>query len=94
MSMIEDLTDKELLYEVINRNVAIDRLKKAKDELLKGRIKMTNMLLDGCHIGNSYYNINKTSEAISLIDSVIKTMESGDWCFSVQSTKKREEKMN
>jgi len=94
MSVIDELSNDELQKQIIRRNIALDSLKNAKKALNSGQKEYNNMMKDGCHLGNTYYLSDGFVKVMNEIHNMIETIQSGDWCFSVQATKKREEEMD
>lgn len=91
--LLEKLTQKEIMQDVIRRNVVYDSLKDAKNNLQNGRFELGKMVQDDCHI-RAHFGINVSfGELIKEIDSMMEFINSGDWCFSKQSTKEVEDKM-
>lgn len=89
MSLIKDIDDKTLLDNVIRRNQTIDTLKNSLEELKKNKGKLDGMVTDDC----LYFLRARNEFIIKNIEEMIDFMEKGDWCLSVDSTKKREEEM-
>lgn len=87
---IKEIKIDILKNNVIKRNIAIDALRLALKELKKGRKEVNHMAMDPCHMGtdgtihDDYYCI------IREIESLIRIMVGGDWCFSVNNTAERE----
>jgi predicted RNase H-related nuclease YkuK (DUF458 family) len=90
---IEEIEIDILQNNVIKRNVAIDSLRTALKELKKGRKEVNHMAVDPCHVGTDSIVHDDYSCIIREIESLIKTMVGGDWCFSVNNTVEREEKI-
>lgn len=93
MNLIEDIDDKTLLDNVIRRNQTIDTLKNSLKELKKNKGKLDGMVTDDCHTAAIYFLKARNEFIIKSIEEMIDFMEKGDWCLSVDSTKKREEEM-
>lgn len=86
--------DIEILKNnVIRRNIAIDSLRSALKELKKGRKEINYMAVDPCHIGTDSIVHDDYNCIIREIESLIRTMVGGDWCFSVNNTAEREKEI-
>ena len=75
---------------IIRRNVAIDALRTSLKELKKGRKEVNHMVVDPCHIGTDGIVHDDYNCIIREIESLIRIMVGGDWCFSVNNTVERE----
>lgn len=91
---IKEMDIEILENNVIKRNIAIDALRTALKELKKGRKEINHMAIDPCHIGTDGIVHDDYSCIIREIESLIRTMIGGDWCFSVNSTAEREKEIN
>ena len=90
--MINDIDPDVLQNNVIRRNLTIDALKSALKELKKNKKELDGMAADGCHMAalpKSRYGF-----IIKNIEEMIDFMNKGDWCLSVEGTKKREDEMD
>ena len=86
--------DIEILQNnVIRRNAVIDILRTSLKELKKGRKELNHMAMDPCHVGTDSIVHDDYNCIIREIESLIKMMVGGDWCFSVNSTAEREKEM-
>lgn len=94
MSLIEDIDPGTLQNNVIRRNVTIDALKSALKELKKNKKELGGMIADDCHIEAMPFLRSRYGFIIKNIEEMIDFMDKGDWCLSVESTKKREEEMD
>ena len=94
MSLIEDIDTDVLLNNVIRRNLTIDTLKSALKELQKNKKELNGMAVDGCHMAALPFLKARNGFIIKNIEEMIDFMNKGDWCLSVESTKKREEEMD
>ena len=82
-----------LQNNIIRRNVAIDALRTSLKELKKGRKEVNHMVVDPCHIGTDDIVHDDYNCIIREIESLIRTMVGGDWCFSVNNTVEREKEI-
>ena len=78
---------------IIRRNVAIDALRTSLKELKKGRKEVNHMVVDPCHIGTDAIVHDDYNCIIREIESLIRVMVCGDWCFSVNNTVEREKEI-
>lgn len=86
--------DIEILKNnVIKRNIAIEALRSALKELKKGRKEINHMTEDPCHIGTDSIVHDDYNCVIREIESLIRTMVGGDWCYSVNNTVEREKEI-
>lgn len=90
---IKEMNAGILQKNVIRRNVAIDSLKGALKELKKGRREINRIATDPCHINSDNTIREDYSCVIREIESLIRIMTGGDWCFSVNNTVEREEEI-
>lgn len=94
MSLTEEMDLDTLQNTVIRRNLAMDALKSSLKELKKNKIELDGIASDGCHAGTDLYIRHEYARIIKEIEDLIRHMDHGDWCFSVDSTAKREEEMD
>lgn len=94
MSLIEDIDPDVLQNSVIRRNLTIDALKSALKELKKNKKELGGMAVDGCHMAALPFLKSRYEFIMKDIEGMIDFMNEGDWCLSVNSTKKREEEMD
>lgn len=93
MGLIEGMRLDDLQNNVIRRNLTISALKESLRELKKYKKELDGMAGDSCHIGTDLFIRREYERIIKDIESLIKLMNTGDWCFSIESTKKREKDM-
>ncbi len=94
MSLIEDIDPDILQNNVIRRNVTIDALKSSLKELKKNKKELDGMVADNCHMAALPFLKARYEFIMKDIEEMIDFMNKGDWCLSVESTKKREEEMD
>jgi hypothetical protein len=82
-----------LRANVIKRDMAIETLRTALKELKKGRKEINYMAVDPCHMDTDGIVHDDYNCIIREIESLIKTMVCGDWCFSVNNTAEREKEI-
>ena len=90
---IKEMDIEILQSNVIRRNIVIDTLRVCLKELRKGRKELNHMASDPCHMGTDSIVHDDYSCIIREIESLIKTMVGGDWCFSANSTAEREKEI-
>lgn len=78
---------------VDKRNMALDALRTSLKELKKGRKEINRMAVDPCHVGTDEMVHHDYSCIIREIESLIRNMIGGDWCFSVNNTAEREKEI-
>lgn len=82
-----------LRSNVIRRDIVIDILRTTLKELKKGRKELNHVATDPCHVGTDSIVHDDYSCIIREIESLIKMMVGGDWCFSVNNTAEREKEI-
>jgi len=90
---IESIDVEILKINIIRRNLAIDALRISLKELKKGRKEINHMIVDPCHMGTDGIIHDDYNCIIREIESLIKTMIGGDWCFSVNNTAEKEKEI-
>jgi len=90
---IKEMDIDILQNNVIRRNIAIDSLRIALKELKKGRKEINYMAVDPCHIETDGIVHDDYNCIIREIESLIRTMVGGDWCFSINNTVEREKEI-
>lgn len=93
MSLIENIDPDVLQNNVIRKNLTIDALRNSLKELKKNKKELDGMTVDGCHMEALPFLKARYWFIIKNIEEMIDFMNKGDWCLSVQNTKKREEEM-
>lgn len=87
---IKEMKIDILQRNVVKRNIAIESLRSALKELKKGRKEVHHMAIDPCHIGTNSIVNDDYDCIIREIETLLKIMVCGDWCFSVNNTAERE----
>ena len=72
---------------ILRRNLTLEVLRGALRELKNQREDFESIPPDPCHMGTRANMISKYADIIGDIDSLIKTISYGDWCFSISATK-------
>lgn len=90
---IKEMKPGDLQNNVIKRNIALDSLRSALKELKKGRKEIRHMAVDVCHIETESIINGDFDCIIKEIESLIKALIGGDWCFSVNNTAEREKEI-
>ena len=86
----DSLSLPEFHLAILKRNLTLEVLKQALRELKNQRQDFKSMPPDMCHMGIRADMISKYDNITRDIDSLIKVISHGDWCFSISATKERE----
>lgn len=92
-NFIEEMDINILRSNVAKRNMALEALRAALKELKKGRKEINHMAVDPCHVETDSTIHEDYSCIIREINSLIRNMVGGNWCFSVNNTAEREKEM-
>ena len=92
-NFLKEMDPDILRANISRRNAAIENLKAALVELKKGRKEINHIAMDPCHIGTDQMIHDDYNCLIREMESLIRTMIGGDWCFSVNNTVNREEEL-
>lgn len=90
MNATDELSLPEFHLAILRRNLTLEVLKQALKEIKNQQEDFKSMPPDWCHMGLRADLPRRYDNIIRDIDSLIKAISFGDWCFNLHATSERE----